>query len=60
MTHIRSSRKAAIAFGNLQHDGILDDRRSQGRDSLVEMEEVDWHEEDNPGAVQQVKKGETP
>ena len=39
--------------------GILADRRSQDRDSPVE-EEVDWHEEDDPRAVQPVKKGETP
>ena len=50
----------ATAFCNLQHAGILTDRRSQGRDSPVEEEEVDWHEEDDPGAVQPVKKGETP
>ena len=51
MTHIRSSQKAATAFSNLQPDSILADHRSQGRDSLVEEEEVDWHEEDDPGVV---------
>ena len=60
VTHIRSSQKAATAFCNLQCTGILADHRSQGRDSPVEEEEVDWHEEDDPGAVQPVKKGDTP
>ena len=49
MTHIRNSRKAATAFRNLQRNGIIADRRSQDRGSPVE-EEVDWHEEDDPGA----------
>ena len=60
MTHIRSSRKAATAFRNLQHAAILAARPVQDRDSPVEEEEVDWHEEDDPGAVQPAKKGETP
>ena len=50
----------ATAFYNLQHNGILANRRSQGRDSLVEDEKVDWHEEGDLNAVQPVKKGETP
>ena len=60
VTHIRDSRRAAIAFRNLQRNGIIADRRSQDRESPVEEEEVDWHEEDDPHAVQSVKKGETP
>ena len=60
MTHIQSSQRVATAFCNLQLAGILADRRSQGGDSLVEEEVVDWHEEDDPVAVQTVKKGETP
>ena len=56
VSHVRRSRKVAIASCNLQHAGILDDRRSQGRDSPAE-EEVDWHEEDDPGAIQLVEKG---
>ena len=60
MNHIQIFQRAATAFCNLQRTGILDDHRAQGRDSLVEEEEVDWHEEDDPGAVQPMKKGETP
>ena len=60
MTHIRNSRRAATAFRNLQRNGIIADRRSQDRESPVEEEEVDWHEEDDPRAVQPGKKGETP
>jgi len=60
VTHIRNSRKAATAFRNLQRDGIIADRRSQDRGSPVEEEEVDWHEEDDPGADRAGKKGETP
>ena len=61
MTHIRNSGRAATAFRNLQRDGIIADHRSQDRESPVEEEEeVDWHEEDDPRAVQPVKKGETP
>ena len=60
MTHIRNSRRVATAFRNLQRNGIIADRRSQDRESPVEEEEVDWHEEDDPRAVQLVKKGETP
>ena len=56
---MQSSQRAATTFHNLQRDGILTDRRSQDRDSPVE-EEVDWHEEDDPRAVQLAKKGETP
>ena len=59
MTHIRNAQRAATAFRNLQRDGIIADRRSQDRESPVEEEEVDWHEED-PRAIQPVKKGETP
>ena len=58
--HIQSSRRVATAFRNLQRAGILNDRRSQGRDSPIEEEEVGWHEEDDLGAVQPVKKGDTP
>ena len=60
MTHIRNSRRAATAFCNLQRNGIIADCRSQDRESPVEEEEVDWHEEDDPRTVQPVKKGETP
>ena len=60
MTHIRNSRRAATAFRNLQRNGIIADDRSQDRESPVEEEEVDWLEEDDPRAVQPVKKGETP
>ena len=60
MSHIQNSQRAATAFRNLQHDDIIADRRSQDRESPVEEEEVDWHEEDDPRAVQPVKKGETP
>ena len=60
MTHIWNSRRSATALRKLQYDGILADRRSQDRDSQIDEEEVDWHEEDNPRAVQLVKKGETP
>ena len=60
MTHIGSSRRAATTVRNLQRNGIIADRRSQDRESPVEEEEVDWHEEDDPRAVQLVKKGETP
>ena len=60
MTHIWSSQRAATAFRNVQHDGILSNHRSQGRDSPVEEEEVDWHEVDDLGVVQPVKKGEIP
>ena len=59
MTHIRNSQRAATAFCNLQRNGIIADRRSQDRESLVEEEEVDWHEEDDPRAVQPGKKDET-
>ena len=45
-------------IGNLEH--ILGDHRSQDRDSQVEEEEVDWHEEDDPRAVQPVKKDKNP
>ena len=60
MTHIQNSWRAATAFCNLQHDGIIADRRSQDRESPVEEEEVDWHEEDDPRAVQPGKKDESP
>ena len=60
VTHIRNLQRTATAFRRLQRDGILADRRSQDRESPVEEEEVDWHEEDDPRAVQPVKKGETP
>ena len=60
MTHIQNSQRVATAFRNLQRNGIIADRRSQDRESLVEEEEVDWHEEDDPRAVQPVKKGKTP
>ena len=56
--HIRSSQKVAIAFCNLQHTRRLANHHSQGRDSPVEEEEVDWPEEGEPGAVQPVKKGD--
>ena len=60
MAHIRSLQKAATTFRNLRRTGILAGRRSQGRYSPIEEEEVDWHEEDDPGAVQPMKKGEIP
>ena len=60
MTHIRSLLKAATAFCNLQRVGILATHHPQGRDSLVEEDEVDWHEEDDPTAVEPNKKGQTP
>ena len=44
-------RKAATAFCNLQCSSILADGGSQGRDNSVQEEEVDWHEEDDPGVV---------
>ena len=59
MTHIRNSRKVATTFCNLQRNGIIADRRSQDGGSPVEEEEVDWHEEDDLGADQAGKKGET-
>ena len=60
MTHIQSSSRVATTFCNLRRDGILANRRSQGRGSPIEEEEVDWHEEDDLVAIQPVKKGETP
>ena len=48
----------ATTFHSLQRGGILTDYCSQGRDSIVEEEEVDWHEELDLVAVQPVKKGE--
>ena len=61
VTHIRSPRKVAIAFCNLQRTGILPGGCSQGRDSpIVEgEEEVDWHEEDDPATIQPMMKGDT-
>ena len=59
VTHIQSSQKVATTFCNLQRTGIFADSLSQGRDSPVEEEEVDWHEEGDPGDVQPVKKGDT-
>ena len=51
MTHIWNSQRAATAFHNLQRDAIIVDRRSQDRESPVEEEEADWHEEDDPRVV---------
>ena len=58
MTHICNSQKADIGLCNLQCTVILATRPLNDRDSLIEQE-VDQHEEDDPGATK-LDKAATP
>ena len=55
MTPIRNSQKVATTFRNLQHVSILATHQPQDRHNLVEEQQVDWHEEDDPSSLESDK-----